>query len=67
MSIKMSGNRVINLLGGDRGFNVASNIINYFEIGALPRTKYFLKGETVGPHEEFLFNGVLFLPDIRPW
>lgn len=60
----MRGNRVTNLLGIDRGFKVASNTVDYFEIGALPHTKYFLKGEMVGPDEEFLFNGILFLPDV---
>lgn len=61
MPIEMSGNIIIS--GERRMFNIASNIVPYFEIGELPDTKYFLKGETVGPDEEFLFNGVLFLQD----
>jgi hypothetical protein len=68
--LTLRNNRVVNLLGGGRGFNVASNLVPNFEIGELPHegtnrlgTTYFLKGEMVGPDEEFLFNGVLFLPD----
>src|ERR1700730_10508534 len=62
MPIAMSGNRA-NIFGDARGVNVASNIVNYFEVGESPRTKYFLRGEMAGPDNDFLFNGILFLPD----
>jgi hypothetical protein len=40
--------RIVDLLGIKRGFNVASNFTDYFEIGALSHTKYFLKGKWLG-------------------
>ncbi len=61
MALRASGNAVISA-NQRHMFSIQSNHVFGFEIGADGKTKYFLKGEVVGPEEEFIFNGVLFLP-----
>jgi hypothetical protein len=49
--------------GHTRWFRVASNLMQYFELGTRSGSDYWLEARQVGPApEEFLFNGRLYLP-----
>ena len=49
--------------GHSRWFRVASNRMQYFEIGVSAGSGHWLEAQQVGPApEEFVFNGRLFMP-----
>src|SRR5438105_1799485 len=53
----------INVRPGDPAFVIATNICEWFELGARQGTDYWLEAQIVG-EGEFLFNGQLFLPSV---
>jgi len=48
---------------GYKGFNLLSNLCDYFEIGSKAGDDIWLEGEMVGPGQEYLFNGRLYHSD----
>ncbi|MEX2650126.1 MAG: hypothetical protein WD673_14035 [Alphaproteobacteria bacterium] len=52
----------INVQPGSPGFLVASNVCDYFELGAKSGGDHWLEGKIVEPNE-FIFNGRIFLPN----
>ena len=57
--VTMSGNR-FNVMPGQPAFTVASNLCDYFELGAKAGTDHWLEAQIIAT--EFLFNGRLHLP-----
>lgn len=45
---------------GMRGFDLLTNMCDYFEIGSKAGEDVWLEGQMVGPDGEYLFNGRLF-------
>lgn len=50
--------------GSKRYFDLGTTLCPYFEIGDAIGTDIWLEGQLVGPEEEYLFNGRLFVPGI---
>ncbi len=60
-------NRIIDCIineGSRHYFDIGSTLCPYFEIGSQSGTDIWLEGLLVGPDEEYIFNGRLFIPGI---